>query len=71
MIMHFAKLAWAFDIKPGKGQLPVDTRMGWTEGVLMKPKNFNIEFTLRNEGRKKIIGEAWREADGFLRQFES
>jgi cytochrome P450 len=70
MIMHFAKLVWAFDIK-ATGELPLKSLEGWTDGVLTRPKDFgNVKMTLRDEGRKHIIEGAWREADDFLQQFE-
>jgi cytochrome P450 len=68
MTMHFAKLAWAFDIKRA-GALPSDTWDGWTDGLVIRPKNLKVKFELRS-GRKATVEHAWSEADSFLRQFE-
>jgi cytochrome P450 len=68
MMMHFAKLAWAFDIKR-VGALPTDTWENWTDGVIIRPKNLKVKFELRDD-RKETIRHAWYEANEFLRQFE-
>jgi cytochrome P450 len=70
MIMHFAKLVWAFDIK-AMGKLPLDSLDGWTDGIMTRPKDFkNVKMALRDEGRRPVIESAWLEADEFLREFE-
>jgi cytochrome P450 len=69
MMMHFAKLVWAFDIER-TGELPVHTWEGWTDGVITKPKRLNVRFQLRDEGRRNVIEDAWVNADEFLRQYE-
>lgn len=71
MIMHFAKLVWAFDIRaPEDGKLPIDTKVGWTEGILLKPKELKVNISLREQARGVVIKSAYKEADEFLRQFE-
>jgi cytochrome P450 len=70
MMMHFAKLAWAFEFVP-TGKLDIETRENWIDGVVVRPKNLNVKLNLRDEGRRKTIKEAWVEADKFLQQFES
>lgn len=69
LMMHFAKMVWAFDIKR-TGELPIELGSDWTQGVIAKPKNMNVNFILRDEGRRKIIRQAWVEADRFLQQYE-
>jgi cytochrome P450 len=69
MMMHFAKLVWAFDFIP-TGKLPVDTWDEWTNGLAIRPKDLKVKLSLRNEQRRKIVGDAWMEADAFLQQFE-
>jgi cytochrome P450 len=66
--MHFAKLVWAFDIKR-TGDLASENWDGWTDGLVIRPKNLNVRFELRSD-RKEIVQRAWSEADAFLRQFE-
>jgi cytochrome P450 len=68
MTIHFAKLAWAFDIKR-TGELPSDTWDGWTDGLIIRPKNLKVKFELRGD-RRKTIENAWSDADAFLHQFE-
>ncbi|UPX15940.1 uncharacterized protein EKO05_0006370 [Ascochyta rabiei] len=68
MRIHFAKLVWAFDIKR-TGSLPSHDWNGWTDGLVIRPKNLKVKFELRS-GRKETIEHAWSEADAFLRQFE-
>jgi cytochrome P450 len=68
MRMHFAKLVWAFDIKR-TGPLGIDSWDGWTDGLVIRPKDINVRLELRS-GRKEVIERAWSEADAFLRQFE-
>jgi cytochrome P450 len=69
MMLHFAKVLWAFDIK-ATGDLPISMRSNWTDGVIHRPKSLNIELALRDEGRRGIIEDAWSRADEFLQQFE-
>jgi cytochrome P450 len=69
MTMHFAKLVWAFDINRN-GDLPTDSWEGWTDGLAIRPKDLNVSFDLRSEGRRKVIDDAWVKADAFLEQFE-
>jgi cytochrome P450 len=70
LLMHFAKLVWAFDIT-ATGKLPLDSWDDWTDGILTRPKNFgNVKMALRDEGRRSVIESAWLEADEFLQQFE-
>ncbi|KAF2831163.1 cytochrome P450 [Ophiobolus disseminans] len=69
MMMLFAKLVWAFDIE-ATGKLPLDLQEGWTEGVVIRPKNLPVKFKLRGGDRKKVVHDAWLEADAFLQQFE-
>jgi len=68
LMMHYAKLAWAFDVKP-TGALPVENWNNWTDGLVIRPKDLQVRFELR-DGRKETIEQAWLEADSFLRQFE-
>jgi cytochrome P450 len=70
LMLHFAKLVWAFDMEP-IGKLPVDSWDGWTDGIVTRPKDLNVQFKLRDERRNKVIEKAWLEADAFLRQYES
>jgi cytochrome P450 len=70
LLMHFAKLVWAFDIT-ATGKLPLNSWDDWTDGILTRPKNFgNVKMALRDEGRRSVIESAWLEADEFLQQFE-
>lgn len=63
--MHIAKLVWAFDIKR-VGDLPSDTWDGWTDGLVVRPKDLKVRFDLRS-GRRETIEHSWVEADSFLR----
>jgi cytochrome P450 len=69
MMMHFAKMVWAFDFLP-TGKLPVDTWDGWTHGLTVRPKDLKVKLKLRNANRRKVIVDAWLKADAFLQQFE-
>jgi len=69
MTMHFAKLVWAFNIKR-TGSLPTDGWDGWTDGLVIRPKDLNVSFQLRDEGREKVIEKAWVQANTFLQRFE-
>jgi cytochrome P450 len=69
MIMHFAKLVWAFDIKR-TGYLPTDSWDGWTDGLVTRPGDLDVSLQLRDEERKQVIVDAWVQADTFLQQFE-
>lgn len=68
MRMHCAKLVWAFDIKR-TGDLPTHDWNGWTEGLVVRPKDLNVRFELRSD-RRETIEHAWLKADAFLSQFE-
>jgi len=69
MMMHFAKLVWAFDFQP-TGHLPVDSWDGWTEGIVVRPRDLKVSLHLRGEKRRKTIDDAWLHANEFLQQFE-
>lgn len=69
LMMHFAKLAWAFDFI-ATGTLPVDTWDDWSEGLAFRPKDLKVDLRLRDEGRIKVMESAWAEADTYLSQFE-
>jgi cytochrome P450 len=69
MMMHFAKLVWAFDIKR-TGNLPTERWVGWTDGIVIRPKYLNVSFQLCDDRRRKVISQAWMQADQLLHQFE-
>ncbi|KAL5113637.1 hypothetical protein ACEQ8H_008476 [Pleosporales sp. CAS-2024a] len=68
MMMHFAKLVWAFDMKP-TGRLPWDHWHGWTEGLVTKPVDLKVKLDLRSD-RREAIESARAQADAFWSQFE-
>jgi cytochrome P450 len=69
MMMHFAKLAWAFDIE-ATGRLPTDTWEGWRDGIITAPKDLKLRLKSRGEETRSIVEHAWLGADAFLQQFE-
>jgi cytochrome P450 len=69
LMMHFAKLAWTFDIE-ATGDLNVTSLEGWTDGLAVKPKDLKIRLRPRSAEKVGIVEQAWFNADAFLQQFE-
>lgn len=67
---HFAKLVWVFDIK-ATGKIPLNTWNAWTDGILTRPKDLNVAFGLRAEGRRNLLRAHGRKRMRFYNSLNS
>lgn len=67
LFIALSRLVWAFDILPVDG-VAYDT-FDYTEGFNIRPKPFPCVVRVRDEGRRRVLEEANREAEGFLEKF--
>lgn len=63
LFITFAKIMWAFDIRPGKDEngneakIDVDLHTGYEEGIIIEPIPFKCDIQPRSERRKQVIME--------------
>lgn len=65
-----AKLAWAFDLALGDGDVDDDIEMAYTPGFLIAPKKFPITITPRSERHKEVLIKEFEEMEPFYQQYE-
>ncbi|KAK3702421.1 hypothetical protein LTR37_014887 [Vermiconidia calcicola] len=64
LFLAMAKLLWAYNIKPGKtGRPDTDPVTGYCEGFLVCANDFDAEFEVRGEKRRKTILREYEEAE--------
>ncbi|KAK5653767.1 hypothetical protein OQA88_7924 [Cercophora sp. LCS_1] len=70
LILNMAKLAWAFDLKPGDGPVDDSVETAYTPGFLIAPKKFPIVITPRSEKHKAVLVREFEAMKPFYEQHE-
>ncbi|KAK5116824.1 hypothetical protein LTR85_009084 [Meristemomyces frigidus] len=69
LYLGIAQMLWALDFAHEKdaagNDIPVDVN-AMTGGIVARPKPFQCEITVRDEGRKKLAKDAWAECEKML-----
>lgn len=63
LFLAMAKLLWAFKIKPGKTMPDTDPVTGYSEGFLVCANDFDAEFEVRGDERRKTILREFEQAE--------
>ncbi|KAF2641396.1 cytochrome P450 [Massarina eburnea CBS 473.64] len=61
--LGIARLLWAFNIKSKDGKRPIVDESFFTAGFVSVPKPFEVVFEPRDDGRRKVIEQAYEDAD--------
>lgn len=64
-----AKLVWAFDLRPGEGEIDDSVDTGYIEGFLICPKQFPLRITPRSDQHAAVIEQELRNVTPFLQRF--
>lgn len=68
-MINIAKLVWTFNISATEA-LDTNIETGFSDGILLCPKEFAAKFTLRDAWRASTIETEFKEAKTFLKQFK-
>lgn len=70
-MLNMGKLVWLFNILPGSaggGDLAVET--GYTDGFLIAPKKFPVQFIPRSDAHVKTIKEELQQCQALFSRYE-
>lgn len=63
LFLAMAKVLWGFDIKPGKTKPDTNPSTGYCEGFLVCANDFDAQFKVRSEEKRKTILREFEEAE--------
>jgi cytochrome P450 len=71
MLIHMAKLVWAFQIEPvgRREDLDLSVKTGFKDAILTAPGDVELRFAVRGK-RREVVEREWRDADQWLKRFE-
>lgn len=69
-MLNIAKMVWFFNIK-SVSAAPLDINMSsaFSDGFLVAPKKFPVEFLPRSEHRVKVIRDEFEKSEEILAEF--
>lgn len=69
-MLNIAKMVWLFDIKPTSAT-PLDVSMSsaFSDGFIVAPKKFPVEFVPRSDKRVQVIRDEYEKSEEFLGRF--
>jgi hypothetical protein len=65
-----AKMAWAFNLSPGTGDVNIDIDTAYTNGFLIAPKKFPIMFTPRSQKHRDVICREYEDVKPFFERYK-
>ncbi|KAJ6003138.1 hypothetical protein N7451_005685 [Penicillium sp. IBT 35674x] len=70
LMLNIAKMVWLFDIKSASAApLDVDMSSAFSDGFLVAPKKFPVEFVPRSDKRVQVIREEFEKSEEYLGRF--
>ncbi|OCL13013.1 cytochrome P450 [Glonium stellatum] len=70
LIVNMAKLVWAFEIKPGAGNIDESVDTGYFGGFLIAPKRFPLQLIPRSATHANVIKEECSASLEYLSRFD-
>lgn len=70
MMLAMSKLLWAFDIVAGQGLVDTAVQTAFKDAILTGPKEFAVDFQIRDAHRREVVMKQWEKADEYLKRFE-
>jgi len=69
-MLNIAKMVWFFDIKSiSAAPLDVNMSSAFSDGFIVAPKKFPVEFLPRSEHRVKVIRDEFARSEDILARF--
>jgi hypothetical protein len=70
-MLNMAKLVWLFDISRGSAAVDSAVETAYTDGFLIAPKRFPVEFVPRSQERVRITRQELRDCQSVFSRYES
>lgn len=70
-MLNIAKMVWLFNIRSASSA-PADVSMSkaFSDGFLVAPKKFPVEFVPRSDHHERVIRNEFKEAKGVFARYE-
>lgn len=69
-MLNMAKMVWLFDIKsPSAAPLDVSMSSAFSNGFVIAPKKFPVEFVPRSQRQVKVMRDEFEKSEEFLGRF--
>lgn len=69
LMLNMAKLVWLFNIQPGSSDIDMDIETGYTDGFLVAPKPFAVQFNPRSDAHVNTTYKELEECQAVFAQY--